>query len=337
VPRARSGRSQRGFALLLVIWVLAILAVLAAGFAAGTRSETRVARNLLDAAQARALAEAGVALATGALIDNDPTSDWRTDGTLRDMSFDEGVVRIRIEDEGGKIDLNAGPPALLSGLCTELGIDGNTCAGLVDGVVSRRLAAVPPPAPVFRGLRNTGQPIGLGVSPVQDRLAAAFGSVEELRQLPAIDQATFDRLKPFVTVYSSSPRVDPAVAPREVLLAVPGINPREVERLLIARQAPPQAPGPAAPPASAGAAPRTASRAAPTAGAGPPPLPALSGVDAYVASGQLRTATVIAEAQTASGGAFTRRAVISLTGTPLNPTQMLEWRQDLGPEAAEQR
>jgi len=78
VPRARSGRSQRGFALLLVIWVLAILAVLAAGFAAGTRSETRVARNLLDAAQARALAEAGVALATGALIDNDPTSPHNT-------------------------------------------------------------------------------------------------------------------------------------------------------------------------------------------------------------------------------------------------------------------
>jgi general secretion pathway protein K len=336
VPRARSGRSQRGFALLLVIWVLAILAVLAAGFAAGTRSETRVARNLLDAAQARALAEAGVALATGALIDNDPTSDWRTDGTPRDMSFDEGVVRIRIEDEGGKIDLNAGPPALLSGLCTELGIDGDICAGLVYGVVSRRLAAAPPPAPVFRGLRNTGQPIGLGVSPVQDRLAAAFGSVEELRQLPAIDQATFDRLKPFVTVYSSSPRVDPAVAPREVLLAVPGINPREVERLLIARQAPRQAPGPGASPASAGAPPRAASRAAPT-GTGPPPLPALSGVDAYVASGQLRTAAVTAEAQTASGGAFTRRAVISLTGTPLNPTQMLEWRQDLGPEAAERR
>jgi general secretion pathway protein K len=329
------GRSQRGFALLLVIWVLAILAVLAAGFAAGTRSETRVARNLLDAAQARALAEAGVALATGALIDNDPTSDWRTDGTLRDMSFDEGVVRIQIEDEGGKIDLNAGPPALLSGLCTELGIDGDTCAGLVDGVVSRRLAAVPPPAPVFRGLRNTGQPIGLGASPVQDRLAAAFGSVEELRQLPAIDQASFDRLKPFVTVYSLSPRVDPAVAPREVLLAVPGINPREVERLLVARQAPRQAPGPGAPPASA--LPPAANRAAPTSGAGPPPLPALSGVDAYVASGQLRAATVIAEARTASGGAFTRRAVISLTGTPLNPTQMLEWRQELGPEAAEQR
>jgi general secretion pathway protein K len=319
VPRTRSGRGQRGFALLLVIWVLAILAVLAAGFAAGTRSEARLARNLLEAARARALAEAGVTLATGALIDNDPASAWRTDGTPREMSFDEGVVRVRIEDEGGKIDLNTGPPALLSGLCSELGIDDNACAGLVDGVVLRRRAAVPPPPPVFRGLRNTGQPIGFGASPVQDRQAAAFGSVEELRQLPAIDQASFDRLKPFLTVYSQSPRIDPAVASREVLLAVPGINPREVEQLLIARQTPP------------------ASGATPPGGAGAPPLPTLTGVDAYVARGQLRAATIVAEAQTASGGAFTRRVVVGLTGTPLNPTQVLEWRQDLGVEEAVQR
>jgi general secretion pathway protein K len=315
MPGARPRLEQRGFALLLVIWVLAILAVLAAGFAAGTRSETRLARNLLEAARARALAEAGVALATGALIDPNHTA-----GTPREMSFDEGVVRVRIEDEGGKIDLNASPPALLSGLCTELGIDGDTCSGFIDGVVLRRRTAVPPPPPVFRGLRNAGQPIGFGVPPTQNRQAAAFASVDELRQLPAIDQASFDRLKPFLTVYSQNPHVDPAVAPREVLLAVPGINPREVEQLLIARQAPPAAPG-----------------APPPGGAGAPPLPLLTGVDTYVARGQLRAATIVAEAQTASGSAFTRRAVVSMTGTPLSPTQVLEWRQDLGADEAAQR
>jgi general secretion pathway protein K len=237
------------------------------------------------------------------------------------MSFDEGVVRVRIEDEGGKIDLNTSPPALLSGLCTELAIDGDTCAGLVDGVAARRRSAVPPPPPVFRGLRNTGQAIGFGAPPIQDRQSAAFASVEELRQLPAIDQASFDRLKPFLTVYSQSSRVDPAVAPREVLLAVPGINPREVEQLLLVRQTPLQS-------ARDGTAPGSVA---------PPPLPALTGVDTYVARGQLRAATIVAEAKTANGGAFTRRAVVGLTGTPLNPTLTLEWRQDLGDEETVQR
>ena len=62
------GRHERGFALLLVIWVLAILAVLAAGFAASTRSETRLARNLLEAARAQALAEAGIVRASASLL-----------------------------------------------------------------------------------------------------------------------------------------------------------------------------------------------------------------------------------------------------------------------------
>jgi general secretion pathway protein K len=324
----RLAPGQRGFALLLVIWVLAILAVLAAGFAAGTRSEARLARNLLEAAQARALAEAGVARATGALIDNDPTADWRTDGTPRQMSFDGGIVRIRIEDEGGKIDLNTSPPALLTGLCNELGIDDGICAGLAEGVALRRRAVAPPPAPTARGLRTMpGQPSGFGAPPIQDRQAAAFSSVEELRQLPAVDQASFDRLKPFLTVYSQSPRVDPTVAPREVLLAVPGINPREVDQLLVARQTLRQAAA-----AGPGGPPPAGMIAAQSGAAGTPPLPALTGVDAYLATGQLRAATIIAEAQTASGSAFTRRAVISLSGTPLNPIQVLEWRQELGTE-----
>ena len=63
MPRRSGSARDRGFALLLVLWVVAILSVVVAGFAAGTRSESRLARNLLDAADARALAEAGVARA----------------------------------------------------------------------------------------------------------------------------------------------------------------------------------------------------------------------------------------------------------------------------------
>lgn len=311
-------RRQRGFALLLVIWVLAILAVLAAGFAAGTRSQSRLARNLLEAARARALAEAGVVRAIAGLVDTDPTTQWRADGAPREIGFEGGIVRVRIEDEGGKIDLNTSPPALLSGLCIELGIDDGACTALVDEVVVRRRAAAPAPAPPqVRGSRiAAGLAVGVGMPSMQNRQAAAFGTVEELRQVAAIDQASFDRLRPFLTVYSLSPRIDPTVAPREVLLAVPGVNPREVEQLLAARQAAPRATGTRASPGATGAA----------------PLPALTGVDAYVAGGQLRTATIIAEALAASGGAFTRRAVVGLTGVPLAPTQVLEWRQDFAVE-----
>jgi general secretion pathway protein K len=286
-------RRERGFALLLVIWVLAILSVLAAGFAASTRSETRLARNLLEAARARALAEAGAARATEALLQTDPRARWRADGTLYPMQFAGGAIRIRIEDEDGKIDLNLSPPELLAGLCAELAIADDTCGALVDGVVARRRAAAPPPPTGFRF--NAPQP-------APDRQHAAFTTIEELRQIPAVDAAAFARLRPFITVYGQNGKLDPAVAPREVLLAIPGVDPDAVERLLATR-------------ATAGS----------VFGA-PPTLP---GAEAYLAPGQLQTATIIAAAKSPGGGAFTQRSVIEITGQPLAPVQVLEWRQDL--------
>ncbi len=291
-------RRERGFALLLVIWVLAILSVLAAGFAASTRSETRLTRNLLEAARARALAEAGVARATDALLQADPRVRWRADGTAYPMAFAGGAIRIRIQDEDGKIDLNLSPPELLAGLCAELAIADDTCAALVDGVVARRRAAAPPAPAGFRFNPPAAAP---------DRQNAAFTTIEELRQIPEVDAATFARLRPFITVYGQNGRIDPAVAPREVLLAIPGVDPGAVERLLSTRGAAGTAFGP------------------------PPTLP---GAEAYLAPGQLQAATIIAAARSPGGAAFTRRSVIELTGQPLAPVQVLEWRQDLdtGPE-----
>ena len=306
--RGSAHRRERGFALLLVIWVVAILSVLAAGFAVATRSESRLARNMLEAAEARALAEAGVARAGLALLETDPRRHWRGDDTPHELALDGGTVRIRLEDEAGKIDLNLAPPELLSGLCLGLRIDGTTCAALVDGVAARR-RAVPPPA--------SGQPLqlqaqrfqasqffGVGTQSITQLQVAAFGAVDELNQLPGIDPETVEKLRPFVTVYSQNPRIDPSVAPRQVLLAIPGANPREVERLLEARDA---------------------LNLNPVAGTA---LPTLSGVDTYVAAGQLRIATILATGMTEGGASFTRRAIVALTGVANHPVQILEWRQE---------
>lgn len=299
-------RREAGFALLLVIWVAAILAVLAAAFALTTRSETHLARNLLAAARARALAEAGVARAAAALLDADPRRQWRADGRPYALALAGGRLRIRIEDEDGKIDLNAAPPELIAGLCSELGIDDSVATSLVQFIIARRQAAEAAPAPTALGMRLAlGQGLGLGAPPMQSRQDAAFSTVDELREDPTLDAASFARLSPFLTVYSANSRIDPAVAPREVLLAIPGVDPREVEKLLAARQ--------------------VAANAA-------EPLPSLSGVDRYVSVGQTRAATIIAEAHSADGGSFTRRAVVALTGMPQAPVKVLEWRQDLGGE-----
>jgi general secretion pathway protein K len=305
-PLARR-RAQRGFALLLVIWVLAILAVLAAAFAASTRSGTRLARNVVDTARARALAEAGVWRAVAALLEPDPRNQWRPAAPPRQMTLDDGVVSVVIEDEAGKIDINRGPLEPLPALCGEIAIDGATCSALVAGIDARRRSAAPALGATLRGQRfEQGlAAAGIGGARPPDRIgAAAFGTLDELRQLPGIDAPTLERLRPYLTVYSQSAAIDPAVAARELLLALPGIDPREVELLLAARAAPPSASFAAA--------------------------PALTGISRFLGGGQLRAVTILATATTDTGAIFTRRAVVALTGVVLRPAQVLEWRQDLG-------
>jgi len=65
---ARTWRSARGLALVTVLWVLVLLALIAASFTATTRTEINLTRNEVENAQAEALAEAGLARALLGLL-----------------------------------------------------------------------------------------------------------------------------------------------------------------------------------------------------------------------------------------------------------------------------
>ncbi len=51
---------RRGLALVAVLWVVMLLALVAASFMATTRTEIDLTRNLIEGAKAEALADAGV-------------------------------------------------------------------------------------------------------------------------------------------------------------------------------------------------------------------------------------------------------------------------------------
>jgi hypothetical protein len=75
--KCRPRYEERGMALLLVIWVLALLSLLAAGLTVAARSEAVLVRNREQSAQAQAIAEAGVSLAILGLLEIDPAAQWR--------------------------------------------------------------------------------------------------------------------------------------------------------------------------------------------------------------------------------------------------------------------
>ena len=97
--------SNRGIALLSVLWVTGLLAVMAASFASSARTEARLAHNQEESAKAEALADAGVHRAVFGLLDLDRDTAWRAGDAAYVFSLGDGDVQVWIEDEDGKIDL----------------------------------------------------------------------------------------------------------------------------------------------------------------------------------------------------------------------------------------
>jgi general secretion pathway protein K len=213
---AEPGTRETGFALVIVLLLLALLGVIAASFFSEIRSETRLTRNLVESAKAEALADAGVQRAVLGLLDPDERRAWRTDGTPYQFILGEGVVWIRLQDEAGKIDLNRCPDELLLALFRAVGLHLDEATSLVDAIAHVRDRD---------GERRPNR--------TKD---APFEVVSELLQFRGIDRDLYERIAPNLTVYSARRQVDLAVAPAAVLRVMRDITPAEVDEILSMRQ-----------------------------------------------------------------------------------------------------
>jgi general secretion pathway protein K len=221
-------RKQRGVALVMVLWVLILLGLVAAGFQRETRLGTGIARNASENAKAEALAEAGIQRAMLGLADGDVTA-WRADGTPYQFALGDGTVVVRIQDEGGKVDLNLAPPPLLQGLLQVAGVEENAARNLLDAIVDFR----DPDSNRLPGGAEDPEYAAAG----RDGGAkdAPFGAKEELLQVLGIDRALYDAIAPYITVYSQRGRIDLTTAPALLLQAVPNLTPQEREQIMAER------------------------------------------------------------------------------------------------------
>src|ERR1700728_3730261 len=103
---------QRGFALLIVLWTLALLALIGTQILAAARQDTQLARNLLDAASLESAANGAVQHAIFALLDNS-SNHWNADDVTHSIRVGRALVAVRIEDESDKVNPNFASAALL--------------------------------------------------------------------------------------------------------------------------------------------------------------------------------------------------------------------------------
>ena len=90
--------AERGFALIIVLWALALLSLVGSTLASIGRRQAYLTRNLLDNAVTQATAEGAVHRGIFALLD---TSEhhWSPDGGIHVMRDGQHAVEVQIDDD----------------------------------------------------------------------------------------------------------------------------------------------------------------------------------------------------------------------------------------------
>lgn len=222
-------RSQRGAALLLVLWATMLLAALLIGVAAASRSHSEAALYGAERVRAELAAEAGVAHAVAGLRAPDIRGQWVPDGRPYRFAFDAAQVTVQVVDVAGQIDLNASQPELLQGLFEAAGADHGRATRLAGAIAAWR-GGTPGPAG-FRGSSSAGMQQAHG----------PFRSIDQLARLPGMDIALYDKVQRAVTVFSGRSFPDASYAGPLVLAALHGTGQNQARSQVGGRRArPPQ-------------------------------------------------------------------------------------------------
>jgi general secretion pathway protein K len=183
----------------------------------------------LEIASINATVEAGLNRAIDALLDPRPDRRWRTDGAAQTFEFNGASIKVSVQDELGKIDLNQAEAPLLVSLLQSAGLDPDSASKLADKIVDWRTATA------LKHLNGAKEPDYAAFGGAYRPRNGPFQSVDELLLVMDMTPALFRRIEPALTVYSGRQFVDPQVAPREALLALPNMPSDAVDSALAAR------------------------------------------------------------------------------------------------------
>jgi general secretion pathway protein K len=221
-------RRNGGFALIVVLWTLVLVAFIVAHLTATGRTEVRIASNLVANSVAQAAADGAIFEAIFNLSDPRPEQRWPVDGTMHQIAIGNSRVVVRLEDEASWINPSSAPPELIEALLRVTGSDPET---------AHRLAAA------------IGEWVGSGgIARPQDAVLAEYRAAGLDYGPPGAPIETLDELG---RVLGMTPTLLAAIRPHLTLFGPPQPNPATTDPVVAAALAlvAPQA-GPAASPAA---------------------------------------------------------------------------------------
>ncbi len=240
-------KDQRGIALILVIWLLVILAALAAELAMTARGDIGAARNYKEGREAHYLARAGVQMAMAELLE-DYDYVYLKGGAVRfgrkgdeaaapefsprsGIPFGGGVVSYAITDESGKLNINdlARNEGALRPVFKTLfpeGLDGED--EMVDGIID------------WVDADDYHRAFGAESDHYQTLAHPYFAKngdlsdLGELKRVRGMTEMAYQQLGKILTVFPAGPLNRNTAAPEALLAA--GVPPDQVDAIMSARE-----------------------------------------------------------------------------------------------------
>jgi general secretion pathway protein K len=215
----RIRRDQGGSALLIVLLLLGLAALLISVVA---RS---VAGAAIEASAGKVAVQADIDVLAG--IDLGATAILRSAG-MRSAEISarliQGRIAVRVTNEAGRINLNSAPVPVLASLFRTVGAEGAEADLLSTRLFKWRTSQL-----------SMVEGAEVKMPPTTAPMARALQHPWELKSILGFSDRLVHQLLPFVTVANSTDGVDPFLAPREVLLALPGATPSHVDDFLSLR------------------------------------------------------------------------------------------------------
>jgi len=209
---------RRGAVLMAVLWSISLLAALAMAASVTFRGFTGVMSVDRNRVERDALISAGLEVAAGVLLDLGETTPLRD--LERTVALSTGSVNVRLNDEGGRIDIAKAPAPLLAAMLRAAGAPAATADSVAKTIIEQRGNA-PRSGPAAR------RPPVLATT--HEQALASIGQIAGMRAqwLAAI--------APLTTIYGSE-TVNPLTAPRGVIAALPGVDASRLEAFLAERR-----------------------------------------------------------------------------------------------------
>jgi general secretion pathway protein K len=234
--------SQEGIALIMILWVLTILMVIVLSFSYMAKTETYSSLSFKEGMDEKFMAEAGIERGIMELFYRNMYKNqtvtiegrevWKTDGTPYTAQFGDGYYIVRIMDESGKVDINTVSDVVLKNLLIYLGVQEEEADAIGDCIMDWK-----DPDDLVR-LHGAESDYYMSLPNPYKAKNANFDTLEELLLVKGVTPEILygDGKKigiiNFLTVNSKMNTININAAPKEVLMAIPGMTPELADSII---------------------------------------------------------------------------------------------------------